>query len=189
VNPAQATLEHRYNRHSQRRYRDAADLKRWAKAMGFLHNLKLQFTPPRLVDPDFGNLRFMYISKHPERSYWECEWEFPKTKTKVFIPLPGDENGPTQKGRAFYLGLVDRYETLLLRLRPKLEEVFSKWLKQPLPADISEVVSLSGFDVEDFDAIPMQWSLSFETKGDKWLGIQIFFVGDEPLPQRATVDT
>lgn len=155
--------------------------------MGFFHNLKLQFAPPKKIDPDFGPIRFMHISNHPERSYWECEWLFPKTGTKVFVALPGDESGPKKEGRDFYLGLVSRFDSILERARPKLAEVSSEWLSAPLPADMFTVVKLSGFDVEEIGAQPLNWSVSFETTGEKWLGIEIPFIGEEA--QRATVDT
>src|SRR5258705_93349 len=73
------------------------------QATNFLHSLKLQFAPPKINDPDFGPLLYMYISNHPERSYWECEWLFPKTETDISISLPGDESGPTKEARIFYL--------------------------------------------------------------------------------------
>lgn len=40
--------------------------------MSFLDNLKRRLSPTRLEDPDFGPLRFMYISNAPQRSYWEA---------------------------------------------------------------------------------------------------------------------
>lgn len=34
--------------------------------MRFLHNMKLWLSLPRVVDPIFGKLVFMYVAKHPE---------------------------------------------------------------------------------------------------------------------------
>ena len=155
--------------------------------MSFFHNLKLQFSPPKKTDPDFGPILFRYISNHPERSYWECEWVFPKTGAKIFVALPDDEDGPKKEGKEFYLSLVSRFDSIIERARPKLAEVSTEWLKTPLPEDIFSIVKLSGFDVEEIGAKPLNWSASFETTGEKWLGIQIPFIGEEA--QRATVDT
>jgi len=33
--------------------------------MGFLRNLKLRFRPPRITDPDFGSLDFVFIPNAP----------------------------------------------------------------------------------------------------------------------------
>ena len=44
--------------------------------MNLFKSLKLQFRPPKIDDPEFGQLTFMYISNHPERSYWEAETRF-----------------------------------------------------------------------------------------------------------------
>jgi len=104
--------------------------------MNLFHSLKLQFAPPKIDDPDFGLLRYMYISNHPERSYWECEWLFPKTKTQISIALPGDESGPTKEARSFYLNLTARFEQIVELARPKLEEALVHWIEQPLPKDI-----------------------------------------------------
>ena len=155
--------------------------------MGIFHNLKLRLLPPRITDPDFGHLIFMYIPNAPERSYWECEWRFPKTGTEISIGLPGGESGPTAEARQFYLGLPGRFEQILASVRPQLQEVFRTWLQQDLPQDIFTVTRLAGFGLEDPRARPVRWDVSFETIGDKWLGITIPFVGD--IAQNAVVDT
>jgi len=155
--------------------------------MGLLHSLKLRFSPPRVNDPDFGRLLFMYIPNAPERSYWECEWTFPKTSTVISIGLPGGENGPFPDSRQFYLDLPGRFDQILAQIRPKLAKVFKTWLQQDLPQDIFTVVKLAGFSLEDPTVRPLQWDISFETTGEKWLGITVPFEGD--TPQEAVVDT
>jgi len=155
--------------------------------MGFWQNLKYRFRPPQIADPDFGVLTYMYISNHPERSYWESEWSFPGLDQKVAIVLPGLENGPRPQYREFYLNLPTRLNRIIDLARPKLAEVFEKRLKQSLPENVFSVVKLSGFDVEDPTSKPLRWSISLETTGEKWLGIIIPFIDEEP--QRATVDT
>jgi len=155
--------------------------------MRFFHKLKLRIAPPSITDPDFGRLLFMYIPNAPERSYWECEWRFPKTGAVVGIGLPGNEDGPRQAGRQFYLALADRFEQILAAARPKLKEVFQMWLQRELPADVFTVVKLSGFHVENPEQQPLKWSVLFEATGDRWLGITVPFVADEP--QEAIVDT
>src|SRR6476646_9181484 len=91
--------------------------------MGFFHNLKLWLSPPKMSDPDFGTLRFIHIDKHPKRSYWEGEWSFPPTGTVVSIALDGDESGPNDEARQFYLGLPARFESILKACRFGLEQV------------------------------------------------------------------
>jgi len=155
--------------------------------MGFLRNLKLWLFPLRLDDPDFGSLLFIHISKWPERSYWECEWTFPKTTTVVAITLQGGESGPMPEARHFYLSLPRRFEQIVAASRPRMEQVFNHWLHERLPQDIFTVLRLSGFGLENPKARPVRWDISFETTGDKWLGITIPFVGDTAM--EATVDT
>ena len=155
--------------------------------MGFLHNLKLRFSPPSMNDPDFGRLLFMFVPVAPHRSYWEGEWTFPSTGRPIGIGLLGSESGPIPEARQFYLSLPERFEKILAAARPKLEEVFKIWLRQELPNDIFTVVELSGFDVDNPRTCPQEWSVSFETKGEKWLGIVIPFIGEEP--HEAVVDT
>ncbi len=112
---------------------------------------------------------------------------FPKTGTHVFVALRGGESGPTQDARRFYLGLSGRFEQIIEACRPRLENVFLDWLEQRLPTDIFSVLNLSGFSVEDPQEEPIRWVVSFETTGDKWLGITIPFVGDTAM--EAEVDT
>lgn len=155
--------------------------------MGFLQNLKLWLSPPRIEDPDFGSLLYMYVSNFPERSYWEGEWTFPKTGTPVSIAVDGGQEGPFPEARQFYLDLPARFEQIIAAARPKLQQVLKTWLNQELPQDIFTVVKLTGFDLENLKSNPPQWNISFETIGEKWLGITIPFHGD--APQDAVVDT
>src|SRR5205823_5310025 len=110
--------------------------------MSILRNLKLRFSPPRIADPDFGSLLFMYVPSAPERSYWEGEWIFPKTGTPVSIGLDGGESGPLPEARQFYLSLPSRFEQILAAARPKLELVFKDWLQEELPRDIFSAVKI-----------------------------------------------
>jgi hypothetical protein len=88
-------------------------------------------------------LLFTFIPNAPDRSYWECEWTFPKTGTLISIGLPGGESGPLGEARQFYLGLPGRFEQILSAVRPQLELVFKEWLRQDLPQDIFTVVKRS----------------------------------------------
>jgi len=155
--------------------------------MNIFRRLKLQFRPPKLSDPDFGQLLFMYISNYPERSYWECEWLFPPTNTVISIGLPGDESGPLPESRQWHLDLIPRFPSILELAKPKLEDVFESQLNKTLPANIFTAVKLAGFAVEDPRANPVEWDIAFETIGENWLGITIPFIGDEP--QDPEIDT
>ena len=155
--------------------------------MGLLTGLRLRFKPPRIEDPDFGPLLFMYIPNAPANSYWEGEWLFPPTGTAVAIALSGTETGPGASARAFYLSLPAKFEQTVASVRAPLDGVFRHWLDRPLDADLWRDVTLAGFGVEDPDAESVSWDVAFETKGDKWLGITVPFVGDQP--QEPVVDT
>jgi hypothetical protein len=149
--------------------------------MGLLKQLQLRFRPPRRDDKDFGPLVYMYIPHAPERSYWEGEWLFPATKTPVAIALRGTvEGGPDAQSRAFYLSLPERFDRIMELARPSLDCVCREWLGRPLNADVWGDVKLAGFSVEDPGAVPASWDVSFETSGEKWLGITVPFVGDHP---------
>lgn len=140
-----------------------------------------------MTDPDFGNLTFMHTEKHPERSYWECEWKFPPTETVVGITLHGGESGPDNDARQFYLGLPARFDSILSACRPKLEQVLRDWRDGRVPQDVFAAVKLTGFGLEDPHEKPIRWDVAFETTDDDWLGITIPFVGD--TPQEPDVDT
>ena len=105
----------------------------------------------------------------------------------ISIGIPGGEEGPSSAARQFYLDLPGRFEEILEAARPRIVEVFRTCLEQDLPQDIFTVVKLSGFGLEDVKSRPLQWNISFETTGKKWLGIVVPFVGD--TAQQAIVDT
>jgi hypothetical protein len=155
--------------------------------MGLFRELRLRFRPPRIEDPDFGVLLFMYIPRAPERSYWEGEWLFLPTGTRVSISLPGTVDGPTAEGRAFYLALQGSFDRVMQSVRAPLDRVCREWLQRPLSADLWQDVKLSGFGIGDPGARPPAWEVSFETTGEQWLGITVPFLGDEA--QDAIVDT
>lgn len=165
----------------------STDFTRSRGKMKIFKSLKLRIRPPRMKDPDFGQLTFMFIPSHPERSYWEAEWIFPPTGSPISIGLDGDESGPRSETREWHLGLPARFERILELTKPELGKVFETWLQHELPEDIFKVVKLAGFGVENPEADPVRWDISFETIGDKWLGITIPFVGD--TPKEAVVDT
>ena len=150
--------------------------------MRLLNELSLRFRPRRLQDPVFGTLLYMYIPRDPSRSYWEGEWLFPATQTKVAITLPGTVEGPRESGRAFYAAVPARFDDIIARARPALDEVFTEWLGRPLNADIWQDVALGGFGLEDPDIVPVAWDVGFETTGERWLGITVPFIGDDPQP-------
>jgi hypothetical protein len=149
--------------------------------MGFLKNLNLWLSPPKLADPDFGTMVFMHISKFPERSYWECEWRFPPTGNIAVITLRGDESGPQPEFRRFYLGLPGRFNEILAACRPVLEEVYRDELQKALPTDILTALKVAGFRVEDPNEQPVHWEVSFESTSDEYLGISIPFAGELAL--------
>ena len=155
--------------------------------MGLLREFRLRFRPPRIEDPDFGTLVYMYIPRAPTDSYWEGEWLFPATRTRVAIALPGGLDGPDIEARKFYLGLPARFDQLVKQVRPGLDRVFQEWIGRPLNTDLWQDVQLSGFGVEGVNIVPITWDVAFETTGEKWLGITIPFVGDSP--QDPVVDT
>ena len=157
------------------------------KRKRLLKELRLRLRPPRLHEPVFGPLLYVYMPRDPSRSYWEGEWLFPPTQTRVAVGLPGPEEGPAESGLAFYLALPARFEDIIHRVRPTLEQVFLAWLGRPLSPNIWQDVELGGFGVEDPTAVPVTWDVVFETKGEKWLGITVPFVGDDP--QRPVIDT
>ena len=81
--------------------------------MGLLAELRLRFRPRRRQDPVFGKLQYMYIPRDPDESYWEGEWLFPPTGTRVTITLPGGLEGPRETGRAFYLQLANDFDRIV----------------------------------------------------------------------------
>lgn len=155
--------------------------------MGLLNRVLSHFRPPTLEDPDFGRLLYMRIARDPSRSYWECEWSFPPTGTRISIGLPGTQDGPLPESRAFFLALVPQFDRTTDQVRPALDQVFRKWLDRPLDQDLWRDVKLAGFGVEDPREEPVQWDVAFETTGAKWLGITVPIIGDRV--QEAVVDT
>jgi hypothetical protein len=130
----------------------------------------------------------MYIPRDPsKKSYWEGEWLFPPTGTKIAIGLPGTVQGPVDAGRRFYLALPARFEEIVRRAQPGLDRVFVQWIGRPPNSDVWHDVKLAGFGVEDAALVPTRWDIAFETLVEKWLGITIPFIADEP--QEPIVDT
>ena len=144
----------------------------------FFHKLKLQFSPIRIADPDFGDMTFMFVLKAPEKSYWEGKWTMPKTGETIEVFLSGDQTGPYQGTRQKVFELPDRVDHIMKAARPILERVFKSHLSQVLPDDIFAAVKLTSFGVDDPKHVPITWDVSFEATGKRWVNISIPFVGD-----------
>src|SRR5262249_51567786 len=97
-----------------------------------LKELRLRLRQPRFLDPVFGPLLYIHIPRVPSRSYWEGEWLFSPTQTRVAVSLPGPAEGPAESGRAFYLALPARFDEVIRQVRPILDQVFLEWLGRPL---------------------------------------------------------
>jgi hypothetical protein len=147
---------------------------------GLIDRLKLRFRPPRLDDPEFGSLLFMYVANDPGRSYWEAEWLFPPVGYSVSIGLPGGASGPLPESRSFLLSRVGEFDRTMRVVRPLLDAVFREWLRRPLEPDTWADVKLAGVGLEDPRAEPVEWDVAFETTGERWLGITVPFVGNSP---------
>lgn len=149
--------------------------------------LKLLFAPPKKSDPIFGDIVFMYNSKKPSNSYWECDgWRFAPANAKIFVALPGDESGPTEKGRQFYLQLASRFPALIKAAASSLAIVYKEWIGADLPEDIFKALKLTSFSMDDIEGKTEKWSMSFETRGKKWISITVPFQGD--IPGKSFVD-
>jgi len=135
--------------------------------MELFRNLRLRFRPPRIEDQDFGRLLYMYVPATPANSYWEGEWRFGPTGTRVSIALPGTPDGPDAQARAFYLSLPARFNDVIARVRPGIDSVFRQWLGRPLKEDLWQDVTLAGFGVENPGRTPLAWDVAFETTGEK----------------------
>jgi len=150
--------------------------------MGLLNPLGFRIGRTVLDDPAFGRLVFIDGPK----PYWEGDWLFPFTGTRIAIGLTGSVEGPNESARAFYLALPDRFDSIVTTVRPILDGVFRELLDRPLD-DMWRDVKLAAIAVEDPDAVPILWDVAFETLGKKWLGIAIPFVDHEP--QDPVIDT
>lgn len=156
--------------------------------MGFFHNLKLQYRPPRKSDPEFGEMIFMYMPKSaPGKSYWEATIYLPQLATRVEISLEGGEEGPAEISKEFYRKLIPKFDAIITAARPLLAKEYLQWMDEEIPEDIFSVLTPPGFGVEDPAEVPAKWDMMFETKGEKWRAISVYFEGDKPV--RSEVDT
>jgi hypothetical protein len=150
--------------------------------MSLVKSLRMLFFPPKIVDPVFGKMRFMYISSNPTRSYWECEdWLFPPTNSRIGLSLDGGEDGPKEEFRQFYLNLVPRFESLVRIARPSIEKGYAQFVEKRLPEDLFEALRFTAFHIEKMDGKNTEWNMMFETRSDDyWYAFTIPFVGDTP---------
>jgi hypothetical protein len=133
-------------------------------------------------DATFGRLTYSDYD-----SIWYGRWRFPPSGTTVAISLPGDRHGPLPGIKDFFKELPDRFESILSSVRPRLDEIFRRWLRRPISDSLWDDLELVRFSVEDPEAQPPEWSMHFELadkdcdeedEEDEWLEITVFLSGD-----------
>lgn len=150
--------------------------------MGLFERFLTRFRPVTIEDAEFGRLTYMEVKGDPSRSYWEAEYVFAPTGSVVSAGMRGTREGPLPEARSFYRLMEQRFADTMKTVRPYLEASFQESLGRPLSADLWDDLVLSGFDVDDPIADPLEWDIMFETTGDKWLAFTVPFIGDVVQP-------
>ncbi|MFT2009959.1 hypothetical protein ACMA1I_14880 [Pontibacter sp. 13R65] len=138
------------------------------------------FKKPLIIDDDFfGKLRFMKM-KTDGKSYFEGKGMFKPTGKEIEYFITANEEGPDQRQKEFYNWIEENYSTLVLKLKPLIEDEFGN--------------SRDGFKIKDFDIEfqlvalsipnqenePLEWSMSFDTVHDENHQVTVEFSGHEP---------
>lgn len=156
--------------------------------MGLFRKFIDRFRPPYKEDPEFGDMSFIKVSPRGYgKSYWEATIYVPQIGASVEVFLQGEEDGPLEVSKEFYRKLIPSFDAIIAAARPLLAKEYLLWMQEELPDDIFTVLTLSGFSVEDPAVVPAKWDIMFETMGEKWRAISIYFEGDKPVG--TTVDT
>jgi len=138
--------------------------------VSILSKLFGKFEDIKMQDPDFGEMTFMEVAEHPERSYWEGEWRYPPTGTRIGVFIPGDASGLMGEARAFIMQKQHEWDKIISAVFPKLFPEYTEWAKRALSADILSDLDLASISVELPIVLPITWEISFETKEEeeKW---------------------
>ena len=125
-------------------------------------------------DPTFGRLEYY------DRSRWHGNWMFPPAGENVAIFLPGDRRGLSPGVRDFFETLPDRFDSILSTLRPRLDEIFRRWLQRPLGESLWDDLELTRLEGINPSAQPPEWNMVFELRDEhaESLWITVLLVGD-----------
>jgi hypothetical protein len=138
--------------------------------MGVLSKLFGKSEVVKMQDPDFGEMVFMEIAEHPERSYWEGEWHYPPTATQIGVFIPGDASGLRSEARAFILQKQHEWDKIVSAVLPVLSPKYTEWTERVLAPGILSDLDLAPISVKLPVVSPITWEISFETREneEKW---------------------
>ncbi len=115
--------------------------------------------PIRMVDPRFGNLRYLR-----DAGFWEGRAVFVPTGTDVEVLIAGHSSGPTDEQRVFFDELQGRYNSLWAELRKTLE-IEARRVEIDAVKFVLVCVDVPPAGVDRSDG---EWALSYQTDPPSW---------------------
>nr|GFD23355.1 hypothetical protein [Tanacetum cinerariifolium] len=83
--------------------------------------------PVKIDDVFFGEMTFIEISNHPEKSYFECQRYFKPIDGLIELGVTGKLSGPMQCQKDFFAQLERDYQLIVAAVIPVMEEEFRNW--------------------------------------------------------------
>ena len=128
-----------------------------------IRGLLSHFFSKKLIVEDevFGRLVFSKIaSEQEDNSYWSGEVPFPPAVNVIYITLFGDDTGPTEAQRKFFLLLTQVYDQVHQDVTQFVEEHKTKRIKA---MNFQNMHQLRGVILQRIDQGPIDWDLHYTT--------------------------
>ena len=135
-----------------------------------------------IQDDFFGNLRFMEIKKHPERSYFEGKKMFFPVNRVVEFSIKAPLSGPSLAQKDFFQEIEKRYPEIIPTVIPIIEDTFRNWKADFRIADFEKEFTLIYLRLPDMSLTPVCWEMAFDTIHDENHQITVYFAGFAPEP-------
>ncbi|MBB6329027.1 hypothetical protein FHS59_004691 [Algoriphagus iocasae] len=104
--------------------------------------------------------------KDKSKNYYECNRQFHPKGSEIELGVEGDENGPKQNQKDFFLSIEKKYDEIVISIGPKIEVEFKNWKEDFRIKDFKKEFRPVYMFLPRCDKQPITWEIAFESDHD-----------------------
>jgi hypothetical protein len=119
----------------------------------------------RIEDEFFGSMLHV-TSKDASKNYYECNRQFLPKGSAIELGVEGDEKGPQQIQKEFFLSIEKNYDEIAISIAPIIENEFKNWKEDFRIQDFKNEFKPVYMFLPHCVTKPVTWEIAFESDYD-----------------------